>query len=169
MYTAKLKDKTIQFTIEGNEVLFNGQKVELERQMVEDNRNELNIYTENNSYKVFLLSLNLETKVVKLLVNNETIDVQIQDEFDTLLEDLGIDLNVSVGADQLLAPMPGKVLDILVSEGDEIEENTPLVILEAMKMENVLKSETAVKIKAIHIKKGDAVEKNASLISFDLD
>jgi biotin carboxyl carrier protein len=68
---------------------------------------------------------------------------------------------------EIKAPMPGLVLEVLVSKGDEIKVNQPLVILEAMKMENVLKSPTDGSIKKVEITKGDSVEKNQLLISFN--
>ena len=64
------------------------------------------------------------------------------------------------------APMPGMVLNILVNEGDTIKKGDPLIVLEAMKMENILKSPTDGVIKKIPINKGVAVEKNQLLIQF---
>ncbi len=67
----------------------------------------------------------------------------------------------------LKAPMPGLVLDILVKPGQEVEKDTPLLILEAMKMENVLKSPTDGTVKSLGAAKGDAVEKNHVLLTFE--
>ena len=63
--------------------------------------------------------------------------------------------------------MPGLVLDGLVNIGDEVSIDQPLMILEAMKMENVIKSPSEGKVKSIHIAKSDTVEKNQMLIVFD--
>ena len=49
---------------------------------------------------------------------------------------------------EIKAPMPGLVLDILIKEGDEVMENQPLLILEAMKMENVIKAPNAALVKS---------------------
>ena len=62
--------------------------------------------------------------------------------------------------------MPGMVLNILVAEGQEVKKGEALIILEAMKMENILKSPTDGVIKKIAINKGVAVEKNQILIQF---
>ena len=67
---------------------------------------------------------------------------------------------------QVKAPMPGLVLNILVNEGDEIKKGDSLLVLEAMKMENMIKSPTDGIIKKIEIKQGDKVEKNELLVSF---
>jgi len=64
------------------------------------------------------------------------------------------------------APMPGMVLNILVDEGQEVKKGDALIVLEAMKMENILKSPVDGVIKKIAINKGVAVEKNQLLIQF---
>jgi biotin carboxyl carrier protein len=63
------------------------------------------------------------------------------------------------------APMPGRVVKILVQPGDEVEPGRPLLVMEAMKMENEIKAKAACTIDVIHFKVGDTVEGNAKLIS----
>ena len=63
--------------------------------------------------------------------------------------------------------MPGLVLDIPVEVGQEVEKGEGVLILEAMKMENVIKSAGVGTIKAIHIKQGEAVEKGQLLIEME--
>jgi biotin carboxyl carrier protein len=58
---------------------------------------------------------------------------------------------------QILAPMPGKVVDILVQVGEEVLEYQEVLILEAMKMENAIPSPEAGKVKEIRVKKDDTV------------
>ena len=65
------------------------------------------------------------------------------------------------------APMPGLILEISVKIGQEVKENDPLLILEAMKMENSITSPRDGIIKSILAKEGDAVEKNYILIEFE--
>ena len=60
--------------------------------------------------------------------------------------------------------MPGKVIAVLVSEGDSIEKGQGLVIVEAMKMENEVRSPIAGEVKEIKVKTGDAVEGGAVLL-----
>lgn len=72
------------------------------------------------------------------------------------------------GADkELKAGMPGKVIEIFVKAGDVIKANKPILIMEAMKMENEMRSTRDVKIKEICIKQGDSVEAGAVLVKFD--
>ncbi len=65
----------------------------------------------------------------------------------------------------VLSPMPGKVVKVLVKEGDEVDAGRPLVVVEAMKMENELVAESAGTVKKVYVQPGDAVEGGAKLIS----
>ena len=65
---------------------------------------------------------------------------------------------------QILAA--GLVIRILVAEGDEVEKGGNLFVLEAMKMENIIKAPADVKIKTIRVKSGDKVEKNQVVMIF---
>lgn len=68
---------------------------------------------------------------------------------------------------ELKAGMPGKIIEIFVKEGEIVKANKPLLIMEAMKMENEMRSSRDVKIKEIIIKQGDSVESGAVLIKFE--
>jgi biotin carboxyl carrier protein len=72
------------------------------------------------------------------------------------------------GASQIKAPMPGRVVRILVSVGQPVERGQPIAIVEAMKMENELHSPAAGSIKAIHVQQGAAVESGQLLVELDL-
>ena len=71
--------------------------------------------------------------------------------------------------DKIKAPMPGKVVKLLVSEGDKVEVGQPLVIVESMKMENEIKSPTDGTVKAINFKAGDLVGPEQSIIDLEPD
>lgn len=68
---------------------------------------------------------------------------------------------------EVRAVMPGRVVKILVSKGQEIEVNQPLLVLEAMKMENEIKASRAGKISEIHVTEGASVESGANLINIE--
>lgn len=63
------------------------------------------------------------------------------------------------------SPMPGKVVKVLVKEGDAVEPGRPLVVVEAMKMENELVAEKAGTIQKVYVQPGDAVEGGARLVA----
>jgi biotin carboxyl carrier protein len=68
------------------------------------------------------------------------------------------------GKQVINAPMPGKVVKVLVKVGDEVKEGQGLVVVEAMKMENELKSPKAGKVVELLAKEGTTVENNAKLV-----
>jgi glutaconyl-CoA/methylmalonyl-CoA decarboxylase subunit gamma len=65
----------------------------------------------------------------------------------------------------VVSPMPGKVVKILVAEGATVSEGTPLIVVEAMKMENELVAESEGTILKVHVGMGDTVEGGAKLIT----
>ncbi len=67
---------------------------------------------------------------------------------------------------QLTAGMPGKVIEIFVKAGDVVKQGKPLLIMEAMKMENEMRATSDVKIKEVCVKQGTSVESGAVLITF---
>ncbi len=68
------------------------------------------------------------------------------------------------GNPETRAPMPGKVLQVSATAGDEVKPGDPLLILEAMKMENVLSAEIAGTVRDVHVKPGDMVEPGKLLV-----
>ncbi len=74
----------------------------------------------------------------------------------------------SLGAgDNLTSGMPGKIVKVLVKKGDIVKAGGPLLIMEAMKMENEMRASHNTKIKEVFVKDGDHVEAGATLISFE--
>jgi biotin carboxyl carrier protein len=71
-----------------------------------------------------------------------------------------------LAAPEVTAPMPGKVLKILVAEGDSVAHGQPLVVIEAMKMETTLYAESAAMVKKIHVAAGAMVDHGAVMIEF---
>jgi biotin carboxyl carrier protein len=68
------------------------------------------------------------------------------------------------GDDLVRSPMPGRIVRVLVAVGDEVQPGQPLVVIEAMKMENELKSKRAGKVAEVLVTQGAAVEGNAKLL-----
>jgi len=120
----------------------------------------------NKGYRVSIVSVDTKEKKVVVNVNGNNYELEVQDKLDLLLEGMGLDLvDASKDAD-LKAPMPGLVLEIVVQPGQEVKKGEALIILEAMKMENVLKANADATIQSIEVTKGIAVEKNQVLIHF---
>ena len=82
-----------------------------------------------------------------------------------LMERMGIDECAGNLSRELRTPMPGKVIEVLVKEGRSVEEGEAMLVLEAMKMENVLRAGMSGVVSSIGVEAGNAVEKEAVLIS----
>lgn len=123
-----------------------------------------NVIYNGESMNVEVLVSDAKTKKQQLKINGKVVDVQLEDKYDELLKKLGMDAASSQKIGDLKAPMPGLVVNIPVSEGDEIKKGDVLLILEAMKMENALKALADATVKKVMVKTGQAVEKNQVLI-----
>ena len=66
------------------------------------------------------------------------------------------------------APMPGKIVKIMVEVGDEVDVKHPMVIVEAMKMENQVNAKAAGTVKAVNFAAGDQVDTETPIIELDL-
>jgi biotin carboxyl carrier protein len=133
---------------------------------IKSNSNTWHILKDGKSYNVEILSLDKTNKQLVLKLNGKLTSVNLSDKYDALLKSLGLDNLASKKVAELKAPMPGLVLNINVNEGDTVAKGDPILVLEAMKMENIIKSPTDGEIKKINVSKGVAVEKNQLLISF---
>ncbi len=91
----------------------------------------------------------------------------VKDEQQLLLDKLGFKSASSANEGSLASPMPGKILDIMVKEGDEVTKGQPVAILEAMKMENELKSPIDGVIKKIDAEVGQSVEKKTLILEIE--
>ena len=100
-------------------------------------------------------------------VNGKNYELKLSNELDQLLLKMGMGKSKDNKMDVVKAPMPGLVLHILVEIGQSIEKGDSLIILEAMKMENIIKATGSGIVKAIKVSTKDAVEKNQVLIEME--
>lgn len=127
----------------------------------------ISILHKGKSYKALVENVNPATKEVTLRINGQIYQVAIQEPIDQLLASMGMDLKASHKAEPVKAPMPGMVLKVLVEPGQQIAKGDGLVILEAMKMENVLKAAAPATVKGIRVQERTAVEKGTVLIDLE--
>lgn len=144
--------------------VINGQ--EISGDLLKINDYQFHLLYKNKSYSVDLLKLNSEEKSIVLKINSAKYNLSLKDKYDELLHQLGMDNLNSKKVSEVKAPMPGMVLNVMVEEGAEVKKGDVLIVLEAMKMENILKSPSDGTVKKIHAIKGSAVEKNQILIQF---
>ncbi|MFO0722523.1 MAG: biotin/lipoyl-containing protein [Myxococcota bacterium] len=100
------------------------------------------------------------------LVRGRLVSLTVQDERKVRMSAGSRKLKVE-GPQTLKSPMPGKLVKLLVRPGDTVEEGQPLVIIEAMKMENELKAAAPGKVVRVFAEEGQAVEANAKLMSIE--
>ena len=67
----------------------------------------------------------------------------------------------------IIAPLPGTIIEILVQPGDEIQAGQAVVVLEAMKMENELQAEFAGTVTSVNVQEGDMVRAGTEIITID--
>ena len=151
--------------ISPSEVMVNSENKKLD--VIEVSQNKKHALIENVSYTIETVGYDAEKKVVTLKVNNNTYQVSLKDKYDILLKELGLSNMTTKVVKEIKAPMPGLVVSIQVEPGQEVKAGDSVLILEAMKMENVLKSPIDGVIKSIKTEKSKTVDKNAILIEFE--
>jgi 3-methylcrotonyl-CoA carboxylase alpha subunit len=116
--------------------------------------------------RVWLDDRSVAARVVR---NGRTIDIFQGAERHTLeIHDPGLhELDASGGGGGLAAPMPGKIVAVLVESGATVEKGTPLLILEAMKMEHTIKAPAGGTVKELLYRVGEQVEEGAELLAFE--
>ena len=124
------------------------------------------IINDLKSYNVEIVNFDKEAKTAEIKVNGNIYSVTAKDQYDLLLEKLGLANLNSAKISEIKAPMPGLVLKVFVAEGSAVQKGDNLFVLEAMKMENIIKSPADVIVKTVRIKPGDKVEKGQILIGF---
>jgi biotin carboxyl carrier protein len=120
----------------------------------------------NRSYEISLIDIEETTSKVRLRINSKLVELKLKSDRQLLLEKMGLSSLTVKKVSEVKAPMPGLVVRCIVEVEQEVEQGDALLVLEAMKMENIIKSPTAGVISQIMVIQGEAVEKNQILIKF---
>jgi biotin carboxyl carrier protein len=143
---------------------FNGQRFNWDVCQLPDGTFHILLNAKN--YQAELLSVNWENKSFRIKLNSIPYDIQLVDEFDDLLQKLGMTTREESDIKSVKAPMPGRILNVFAKKGKQVDTGDPLLILNAMKMENIIKSPVRAVIREVMIREGQVVEKNQDLILF---
>ena len=130
-------------------------------------KSKFHVLNDSKPYQVEIISTDFIAKKYTVKVNNNTYEVAISNPLDELIKSMGIERGKTKVVNAIKAPMPGLILEISVEVGQAVKENDPLLILEAMKMENSFLSPRDGIIKSIAVVKGNAVDKGQLLIEFE--
>ena len=152
-YTVEIEEigkSVYRVSVDGNEFLVDGKKTgRTNYSLIVDNRSfEIEVDNTEDEYRVLVDGRNYHVNLVderRMRVGGAQSGLQLQ------------------GRQKVSVPMAGKVTAVLVSEGDLVEKGQGLIIVEAMKMENEVRSPIAGEVKEIKMKAGDAVEGGALL------
>lgn len=120
------------------------------------------------SVAVDVLELDTRARTLVLRVDGRRHEVDLLSPLDRLLDAMGMEANPQAVVTEVTAPMPGLVLRAEVAAGDRVAAGTTLLVLEAMKMENAIKAPAEATVASVEVAEGQAVEKGAVLVRFEV-
>lgn len=160
-YTTVVGDRPFEVVIHTDgRVEVDGQVLAVDLQHIADEQ-VWSLLVEHHSYEVYTEFVEGQWRV---LVDGERHEVVVEDERLRRLKALGTKSATPAGDIQIKAPMPGLVVKVLVVEGRPVAANQPVVILEAMKMENELRAPRAGRVKSIRVQPGQTVDQGQVLL-----
>lgn len=164
MFSVTIQNKTYSVENADQKIRVNGKTMEWDLKWISDRK--IHLIFENKSIEAELISFDKESKTIQIRLGDKTSTLLVKDRFDILLEQLGMNNNNTGEVKEIKAPMPGLILDLKVKPGDVVKKGDVVLILEAMKMENIIKSPGDGVVKAVKIALKQSVEKNQVLIQF---
>lgn len=153
-YTVEIEEtgkSVYRISVDGHEFVVDGKKT---------GRTNYSLIVDNRSFEIEVDNTGDEYRV---LVDGRSYHIHLVDERRVRVggNQAGAQMQ---GRQNVSVPMPGKVIAILVAEGDQVEKGQGLIIVEAMKMENEVHSPIAGEVKEIKVKTGETVEGGAVLL-----
>lgn len=153
-YTVEIEENgksVYRISVDGNEFLVDGKKT---------GRTNFSLIVDNRSFEIEVDNTDDEYRV---LVDGRNYRIHLVDERRVRVGAAQSGLQLQ-GRQMVSVPMPGKIIAVLVAVGDAVEKGQGLVIVEAMKMENEVRSPISGEVKEIKVKPGDTVEGGALLV-----
>jgi len=155
-------NRTFSVREEGEKLFIDDEDFDLRVNRLPDGR--LQVFSGNHVYVAEVIS-GSDNSSCTVLINGHSVPVVLKTPLELRLEQMGMNEGAS-RVKNIVSPMPGLITDLKVSVGEEVNAGTPLLVLEAMKMENLLQAPAKAVISAIKVKKGDRVEKGQILVEF---
>jgi biotin carboxyl carrier protein len=164
MLKAIVNGKLFEVSQQNDDILVDG--TVLDWDIVKVSPTSFHILYRNKSYSAELVKHDLVTKTMTVKINGQAHTVEVKDRYDLLLEKMGMSSSALGKVNSVKAPMPGLIVQVNIASGDTVKSGDPLLVLEAMKMENMIKASGDAQVKEVKVKKGDSVEKGQILIEF---
>lgn len=159
-YYARVDDNEYEVEIDGSTVLLDGTPINVD--LVRSGATELySVLLDGHSHEMLV---NADRFTYQISVRGVQLQVQVEDERARRLNRARRLPTLPEGELAIIAPIPGLVVRVLVKEGEAIEEGQPVVLLEAMKMENELRAVRSGIVKSVVVSAGQRVEQNTPLI-----
>jgi biotin carboxyl carrier protein len=138
-----------------------------ELDVLQKGANSFHILKNQKAYHAEIVSVDYLNKIFTFKINGTIHTATIGDRYDRLVKSMGLSKAGAAKMNEIKAPMPGLVLEVSVVVGQAVQKGDKVLILEAMKMENVLKAAGDGVVKAIRVSKGTPVEKGTVLIEME--
>lgn len=159
-YTFKLSNQIYKLEIEEEENL-NVVEIDGEKKEVEFTKIDSNLYSLIVDGKSLTIGFFKKGKKIQVFYKGDLYELEtISDREKTNAAGTGLEVT---------SPMPSRIVKILLEEGDTVNEDDPVIVVEAMKMESELKAPSTGKIKEIRVNEGDTVEQGAILVTLSSD
>tara|TARA_Y100001972_G_scaffold129287_1_gene196135 strand:+ start:1717 stop:2217 length:501 start_codon:yes stop_codon:yes gene_type:complete len=158
------KDRSVSLDISGQKTMVNGKAFDY--QLIKKKINEYQLLANGKSHEIRILSV--EGSQIWMLVDDYELRVEAKNELDLMMMKLGVATGSALENSEVLAPMPGTILDVMVAPDQKVKKGDSLLVLNAMKMENVIKAPGDGQIHEIKVSPGENVNKNQVLISFSV-
>jgi biotin carboxyl carrier protein len=164
-----MPDDVKTYNVKTNGFLFSFTKEEIDKaDMVALSPVSFNLIKDHHCINAKLVAANATAKRLTIEIEGETFDIEIKEQLDQMLEQMGFGKASIKQVKDIKAPMPGLVIEISVTDGQEVREGDKLLILEAMKMENSIIIQNSAIIKKVSVSIGQAVDKGQVLVELEI-
>lgn len=163
-----MSDTKTTYKVKANDFEFSFTKEQIDAiDIIQKSPTEFHLLKNHHSVNAKLIEANKTAKHQIMEVEGESFNIEIKEELDLMLDTMGFGAASNKHIKEVKAPMPGLVLEIAVTEGQEVIEGEKILILVAMKMENSILIHANATIKRIAVIAGQAVEKGQVLVELE--
>ncbi len=164
MYTVRAGEHTFEITVANDALMVNGKSVSCDIAAIYDGY--FHVMMGERGFRVEIVDIDDTGKHLTVKVNGRSYPLVLKDKLDALLEKMGMNSNSGARVNLVRAPMPGLIIALMVKDGDAVKAGDTLLVLEAMKMENIIKAPGDAVVQSVKVTMGEGVEKNQVLIEF---